>query len=38
VRVALTGGTASPGMYDVIQILGREETLKRLDEAIRLIP
>ena len=36
VRVALTGGTASPGMYDVIQILGREETLRRLDEAIRM--
>jgi glutamyl-tRNA synthetase len=34
-RVALTGGTASPGMYDVIQILGREETLRRLDEAIK---
>jgi glutamyl-tRNA synthetase len=37
VRVALTGGTASPGMYDVIQILGRDETLARLDAAIRLI-
>jgi glutamyl-tRNA synthetase len=37
VRVALTGGTASPGMYDVVQILGREETLARLDGAIRLI-
>jgi glutamyl-tRNA synthetase len=36
VRVALTGGTASPGMYDVVQILGREETLARLDAAIRL--
>ena len=36
VRVALTGGTASPGIYDVILILGREETLKRLDDAIRL--
>ncbi len=35
VRVALTGGTASPGMYDVIQILGREETLARLDAAHR---
>jgi glutamyl-tRNA synthetase len=34
--VALTGGTASPGMYDVIQILGRDETLRRLDEAIAL--
>ena len=36
-RVALTGGTASPGMYDVVQILGKEETLARLDEAIRSI-
>ncbi|HET7753381.1 MAG TPA: glutamate--tRNA ligase [Anaeromyxobacteraceae bacterium] len=38
VRVALTGGTASPGIYDVVQILGREETLRRLDEAIRVAP
>jgi glutamyl-tRNA synthetase len=37
VRVALTGGTASPGMYDVIQILGREETLARLDAALQRI-
>ena len=37
VRVALTGGTASPGMYDVVQILGKPETLARLDDAIRLI-
>jgi glutamyl-tRNA synthetase len=36
VRVALTGGTASPGMYDVVQILGKDETLRRLDEAIRI--
>jgi glutamyl-tRNA synthetase len=36
VRVALTGGTASPGMYDVVQILGKDETLRRLDEGIRL--
>ncbi|HET9597391.1 MAG TPA: glutamate--tRNA ligase [Anaeromyxobacteraceae bacterium] len=34
VRVALTGGTASPGIYDVVQILGREETLARLDAAL----
>ena len=37
VRVALTGGTASPGIYDVVQILGKEETLKRLDDALGLI-
>jgi len=36
VRVALTGGTASPGIYDVVQILEKEETLRRLDAAIAL--
>ncbi len=34
VRVALTGGTTSPGIYEVIEIIGREKTLKRLAEAI----
>jgi glutamyl-tRNA synthetase len=34
VRVALTGGTSSPGIYEVVEILGREKTLKRLEEAI----
>lgn len=37
VRVALTGGTASPGIYDVVGILGKAETLKRLDDALRLV-
>ncbi len=37
VRVALTGGTASPGIYDVVLILGREESLRRLDDALRHI-
>jgi len=36
VRVALTGGTASPSIYDVVLILGREEALARLEAAIRL--
>jgi glutamyl-tRNA synthetase len=35
VRVALTGGTASPGIYDVVMLLGREESLKRLDAGLR---
>jgi glutamyl-tRNA synthetase len=30
VRVALTGGTASPGIYEVIDLLGRDRTLERL--------
>ena len=35
VRVALTGKSASPGIYEVMRILGREEVLKRLARAIR---
>ena len=35
VRVALTGKAASPGIYEVIKILGREETLKRLSAALQ---
>jgi glutamyl-tRNA synthetase len=34
VRVALTGKTASPGLYEIISILGRDETLRRLKNAI----
>jgi glutamyl-tRNA synthetase len=37
VRVALTGGTASPGIYEVILVLGKEEALRRLDAAVQLI-
>jgi glutamyl-tRNA synthetase len=38
VRVALTGGTASPGIHDVVLILGKAEALARLDAAIAGIP
>jgi glutamyl-tRNA synthetase len=34
VRVALTGGTVSPGIYDVLEILGRDRSLGRLKKAI----
>jgi len=37
VRVALCGGTASPGIYEVIEALGREETLRRLRRAVAFI-
>ena len=30
-RVALTGSTKSPGIFDVMTILGRTETLRRLE-------
>ncbi|MBI4710792.1 MAG: glutamate--tRNA ligase, partial [Nitrospirae bacterium] len=35
VRVAMTGGTESPGIFEVLEVLGREKTLKRLDKAIK---
>lgn len=38
VRVALTGGTVSPGIFEVMDILGKEEVLKRLNAAIAIIP
>ncbi len=34
VRLALTGRTASPGLYEIIDILGKPETLSRIDQAI----
>ena len=36
-RVALTGGTASPGIYEVIANLGKERVLKRLRDAVAFI-
>ena len=36
-RVALTGLTVSPGIFDVLQTLGRERSLARIDAAIRYI-
>jgi glutamyl-tRNA synthetase len=37
VRVALTGKTESPGIFDVIGVLGREKTIRRLEKAILTI-
>jgi glutamyl-tRNA synthetase len=34
VRVALTGRTVSPGIYDVLQLLGKERSLARLTKAL----
>ncbi len=34
VRVALTGTTVSPGIYEVLAILGRERALARIDAAL----
>jgi glutamyl-tRNA synthetase len=37
VRVALTGGTKSPGIFEVIDVIGRDETIKRLEKAVESI-
>jgi len=34
VRVALTGGTVSPGIFEVMEILGRGKVIERLNRAI----
>jgi glutamyl-tRNA synthetase len=36
-RVALTGLTASPGMFDVLVLLGRDRSLERIGRAVRYI-
>ena len=33
-RVSLTGKTVSPGIFEVIEVLGKEKTLKRVREAL----
>jgi len=37
VRVALTGKTASPGIFEIMEILGKEQVLARLKQAIRYL-
>ena len=37
VRVALTGKTASPGIFEIIEILGRDKVIARFDAAFTFI-
>lgn len=37
VRVALTGGPVSPGIHDVIAVLGKERTIRRLRFALQCL-
>ncbi len=37
VRVALTGRTVSPGLFEIIKVLGKERVGKRLKKAIKFI-
>jgi len=34
IRVAISGGTVSPGIFESLAVLGREESLRRIDAAI----
>ena len=34
-RVALTGRTTSPGIYDVMELLGKERSINRVREALQ---
>ena len=34
IRVAITGSTVSPGIFESVSVLGREETLTRIDAAL----
>jgi glutamyl-tRNA synthetase len=34
-RAALTGRTESPGIFDVLEVLGREKAVRRVEKAIR---
>ena len=36
VRIALTGEESGPALYDVAALLGREETIKRVEKALEL--
>ncbi len=37
VRVALSGKTVSPGIFEIIRVLGRDETLARMNQALAFI-
>jgi glutamyl-tRNA synthetase len=36
-RVSLTGRTASPGLFEVMEVLGKERVLRRIDRAIAVM-
>jgi glutamyl-tRNA synthetase len=38
VRIGLTGRSAAPGIYEMLTILGKDESLKRIEKVINAIP
>ena len=37
IRLAITGGLVGPGIFDIFEVLGKEETLNRLDSALNAL-
>ena len=37
IRVALTGGTVSPSVFELLPLIGKDETLRRLKNALSLL-
>ncbi len=37
-RVAVTGRAASPGLFEVLELIGREKVVARLRHALALLP
>jgi glutamyl-tRNA synthetase len=37
IRVAVTGSKVSPGLFESLELLGREEALARLDAAVSVV-
>jgi glutamyl-tRNA synthetase len=37
VRVALTGKTVSPGIFEIIEVLGKDRSIARIENAIKFI-
>ncbi|MGE5708201.1 MAG: hypothetical protein ACM3YO_07695 [Bacteroidota bacterium] len=36
-RVALTGKTTSPGMFEIVELMGKERVARRLNDALALV-
>src|SRR5262249_24139407 len=37
IRIAVTGSKVSPGLFESLELLGKEETLRRLDAAVAVV-
>ncbi len=37
IRICITGQTASPGLFETMEVLGKDRTLNRLNRALRLV-